>query len=372
MRSPAKGLAPERVYHHMGSAPLNVDVAEGRLAAVDDRAAARAALPGPLRWTLHLPISPLWLGGAAAAVYGVVAASVQRAGVFGPVLGAATPTQTLGVDVAYALWFAWVPIAAVLFVRGVERDATELAVRWGGEEGVADRLRIDALRVPSRFVRAGVAVGLSLTFGMVAGGFGFEALPTPALVFLVIRELAIEVGVFGTVGWAVGAAVQLSRLTEVHARADLLDPAGFAPLTRNGTRLAGLWLVMTAIGIPALVTPPASVDADFVRQGMLMTVGLSGFAFLALFLPTRGARRLMADAKCLELDRVRREIAEARREREDARLPGLLAWESRVEAVSGWPIDAATLRRLGVFVLLPLGSWIGGALVERPVDAALR
>ena len=55
----------------------------------------------------------------------------------------------------------------------------------------------------------------------------------------------------------------------------------------------------------------------------------------------------------------------------EERLPGLLAWEGRVEAVSEWPIDAATLRRPGIFVLLPLGSWIGGALVERLVDAAL-
>jgi hypothetical protein len=72
------------------------------------------------------------------------------------------------------------------------------------------------------------------------------------------------------------------------------------------------------------------------------------------------------------LTRVRAQIAEARQTRDDVRLPGLLAWESRVESVPEWPIDAAALRRIALYLLIPLGSWVGGALVERLVDALLR
>ena len=54
-----------------------------------------------------------------------------------------------------------------------------------------------------------------------------------------------------------------------------------------------------------------------------------------------------------------------------ARLPPLLAYEARVTSVREWPFDTATLARFLVFLLVPLGSWLGGALVERLVDTLL-
>jgi hypothetical protein len=53
-------------------------------------------------------------------------------------------------------------------------------------------------------------------------------------------------------------------------------------------------------------------------------------------------------------------------------MPSLLAYEARIESVREWPFDTSTLRRFALFLLIPLASWIGGALVERVVDAALR
>jgi hypothetical protein len=36
------------------------------------------------------------------------------------------------------------------------------------------------------------------------------------------------------------------------------------------------------------------------------------------------------------------------------------------------PIDAPTLRRFALYLAIPLGSWFGGALVERMVDTLPR
>jgi len=79
---------------------------------------------------------------------------------------------------------------------------------------------------------------------------------------------------------------------------------------------------------------------------------------------------------------VRGEIASARaalgacRDRphvreETSRLPALLAWETRVERMSAWPFDATSLFRFALLLLVPLGSWLGGALVERAVNALI-
>ena len=54
-----------------------------------------------------------------------------------------------------------------------------------------------------------------------------------------------------------------------------------------------------------------------------------------------------------------------------AKLPGLLAYMNQIESVREWPFDAPTLTRFFLYVAIPLGSWVGGALVERLLGAAL-
>ena len=85
------------------------------------------------------------------------------------------------------------------------------------------------------------------------------------------------------------------------------------------------------------------------------------------------------EAKRAELARVRAEIQrvkEAALEPHRAgtgadALPGLLAYESRIEAVSEWPFDMPTRLGFGAMVILAAGSWLGGAIVERLLGFAL-
>ena len=46
-------------------------------------------------------------------------------------------------------------------------------------------------------------------------------------------------------------------------------------------------------------------------------------------------------------------------------LADLVAYRGLVDAAREWPFDASTVRRFGLYMLIPLGSWLGGALVER-------
>jgi hypothetical protein len=55
-------------------------------------------------------------------------------------------------------------------------------------------------------------------------------------------------------------------------------------------------------------------------------------------------------------------------------LPSLADWiayRGLIESVREWPVDAPTLRRFTLYLAIPLGSWLGGALVERMIDALL-
>ena len=49
----------------------------------------------------------------------------------------------------------------------------------------------------------------------------------------------------------------------------------------------------------------------------------------------------------------------------------LVAYEARIESVREWPFDSGTLSRFLLYLALPLGSWAGGALVERAIDGLL-
>lgn len=154
----------------------------------------------------------------------------------------------------------------------------------------------------------------------------------------------------------------------------LLETSELRPFARAGLRGAAYWFFGSSIASLLMLDAGAW---GLVASVMVFTLGLG---VVAMVVPSRGVHESLRDAKAEELARVRGEIERARAalqgdrsaEIEAARMPALLAWEARVEQVGVWPFDAPTLVRFALFLLVPIGSWLGGALVERAVDAALR
>lgn len=52
-------------------------------------------------------------------------------------------------------------------------------------------------------------------------------------------------------------------------------------------------------------------------------------------------------------------------------LANLLTLRSHLEEVREWPFDTSVIVRFAVYLVIPLGSWAGAALVERLVNAFL-
>ena len=53
------------------------------------------------------------------------------------------------------------------------------------------------------------------------------------------------------------------------------------------------------------------------------------------------------------------------------RLTDLLAYKTQVESTREWPFNSSTLLRFGLYLLIPVASMVGGALMERVVDLVL-
>ena len=152
------------------------------------------------------------------------------------------------------------------------------------------------------------------------------------------------------------------------ARVTLGDIAPLAPFARAGLRTALLWFLGTSLASLLLV------DTDSPMLVISILVVTTAIAVASLLTPSRGVHERMREAKQQELGWLRVEIARASAALRGgdaagaAQLPALLAWEERVASAPDWPFDAGTVARFGLFLLVPIGSWLGSALAERIVE----
>lgn len=164
-------------------------------------------------------------------------------------------------------------------------------------------------------------------------------------------------------------SLRLSRLARSIREVDLLDLRPLAPFVTQG--LANVLLVVGFVAVFALFLVDPRYLTLFVPT-FLFTMLAAAFA---LALPVWGSHRRIQTAKRGELSWCRHRIRAARQALERGRtstgLDEFLAWEERIERVRAWPVDAAAVARFGLYLLIPIGSWSGGALVERLIDSFL-
>jgi hypothetical protein len=182
----------------------------------------------------------------------------------------------------------------------------------------------------------------------------------------------------GTV-YLIDSALLYSRIGERHVTIDLLNLAPLSPLARHGLRIVLLLTIVTAASVLVAIIAQPSLNPRIVPLliGCLWNTVLGTAVFV---LPVRGLRRQIRVRKAEKLTQLREGIRQNEEliagsgpESHEAsgRIPALLALEKRIESVREWPFDAPTLTRFFLYVAIPLGSWVGGALVERLLGAAL-
>jgi len=235
---------------------------------------------------------------------------------------------------------------------------------------------------------------LSPRMAGLAGLMGTAIVPSTALFIDRDPSLYFAAGYWrpeAIFGWTVGGFVgfwlgsfvyvtlayarRFSRLAESLEEPDLLDLEPVRPFARHGLSSALLWLVLVS-----LVTVNA---VDLAWFGLMVSIAFAG-GIVALVVPVQGLRVRIRDTKRAELARVNATI------RGDASAIGessvggmlagggaplslgdLLAYRSHVESVREWPFDTFTIVRFALYLVIPLGSWLGGAFVERLLGAAL-
>ncbi len=115
----------------------------------------------------------------------------------------------------------------------------------------------------------------------------------------------------------------------------------------------------------------AAVVVDLVLVLVLFLI------FLSFLGPMQIIHARLVVEKTAELERLAPLIAAARLDVErggaveGTRLAGLLSWRQAVADAKEWPTDTGTILRLFLYLAIPLGGWVGSALVEYMLESVL-
>jgi len=276
-----------------------------------------------------------------------------------------------------AVILVYVPAALVLLRRGIARDLTELRPVLRCSDSEFGKLIESATCVPNRLlaVCCGVFVLAFMLMPVYDPGFFATrrpALDDPLLQFYVLRNVFT--------GWVVGLAVASEvsatnayrALGRDHVIVDLLDTRPLHPFARKGLRSALSWILAVSLVSLFWLGPGAgATNGPIIVAVIVLVTG-------TLFYSVSGVRESIRREKGVQRDALRERIRQRRDEvlgeapsgaSEGAELASLIAYYDLIERAPEWPFDAPMIARLALFATLGLGSWLGGAVVERMLES---
>jgi len=144
----------------------------------------------------------------------------------------------------------------------------------------------------------------------------------------------------------------------------------YQPLIRQG--LTNALLVIGMVSVLSLL----AVESRYGPVLVGFWIMFIGLAWIGMMLPLRGIRKKIRVAKDQELDWCRQKLKVSRDVLKSGTggqqsIAEIIAYETMIENIRNWPFDNPTLVRFTLYLLIPLVSWLGGALVERGLDSFL-
>lgn len=286
--------------------------------------------------------------------------------------------QELQVHAVIALLIGYMLTHQLLARRELQRDLDALRLLLSdGAEVSAEEIFSAVPRLPMTAFTIGCGLLGVAIIPLFRGGAGF--LPDrPGGEFDVLWSVGANFALFALMGRFAYSGISLqARLDERitrKIRIDLLDLRPLAPYARRGLRSAMYWLLGSSIA-----------SLLFLRFGFLwahlfILIGTISVGIFAMLQSLKGVHARLEEEKRNELAALRAAIRGARGQilgdgngAADAavRLPGLLALEARTDGVNTWPFDISTFLRFSALGLLAVGSWLGGAIIERLLGLAV-
>ena len=154
---------------------------------------------------------------------------------------------------------------------------------------------------------------------------------------------------------------------------NLLDLENIYHMGRKGLGGALIWFIVVAFA-GLLILPTVNTGLWLV---IIIFVINAGIGLMFLLVPAQKVRNLIRRAKLEEMTRLDPMLIQAR---DDAlahtssttgRLSDLFVYKNQIQAIPEWPFNYSTLVRFSLYLLIPIFSMVGGALVERLIELVL-
>jgi len=285
-------------------------------------------------------------------------------------LAASSPLQITGMAITFAGILTYLA-GFVIFASERTLDfVAELRPLFASplaDELVSELNRVDPIRYAAATL-AGVVLGCFNVSWTVALGIGSRP-DWPIDLAMVLGSMCVWIFSAQVIYLRAHNGALLTRLGREALDVDLYRPQALEAFAR-----IGILDVLIVAGVLAL-TPFQSLDAEFryFNYFFAFLVGVPTGLFL-LVAPMWGIQQHLRAAKTRALREVDAQIAAADRGAEDgavARMNALVARRQYLEGVHHWPIGFRSVSRVAVYFIIPPLAWIGAALVEMLVEAAL-
>jgi hypothetical protein len=335
-----------------------------------------------LRLFRAAPVAPAWVG------LGIVLAYLALLGLVVAGFAAFDPP---GVEllVGHAQWrwelvnallIGYLVTANVYALEGALRDLRDLRPHLTGEGGVFDEIVESVTRAWPWLLPCADAVGVGIAAAMVLfdpglwGGRPHPRLADPFFLWVLVKNAAIGICTAHALATELVLTRGFFRVGGRRVRVDLLDLRPLVPFARKAQRSVVVWVGYCVLMSLFWLGGQAARSNPWLLASILTVVSAS-FALSLL-----GVHGSIARAKSAELGRVTEAI---RRARDSAlAVPGgpgaragaladLAAYRELVAATPEWPLSTPALLRSLLFVVLGVGSWVGGALADRVLGRLL-
>ena len=319
-------------------------------------------------------LRPVLVGGIAAAAGLVALFLVAQLALDRFPFGPAGSLRDLRITVLHCLLAAYLPAAFLWTVRAARARAAALA------PFLDDPAAADAPMTPSPLLLGGAAA-----FGLVSAFFGPSSMEPGVMAPLDWwrpsgwspetawhRVLGLWIGPWGaalTLAILV-ASLRLSRLARRLRPLDLFDRRPLAPFVAQAMTHA---LLVTGV---ATLSATFSVDFGAAMQVVWSLTSNVALVLAGVLLPVLGVRRRIREARDAELRWSAAAVARERllvREGEPTtgRLADAVAYATLVERVPELPFDNPALRRIALYLVIPLASWVASSVVQHLVERML-
>jgi hypothetical protein len=222
----------------------------------------------------------------------------------------------------------------------------------------------------------GVFLGVAITFidPAIAPGAA-HSVGDPVFVWALVHSAVLVWLIVRLIVYDLNTTRLYTQMCRDSVEVDLLEVRALAAFARRGQRSALAWVLFSMIfALFWLGDWAASANLPLVVMVLSM-------ATMAFGLPLVALHSNILAVKHAELDRLRQQIRDERAaaivvapsaEIDSPRLANAIGYYQLIDSAREWPVDAANLLKFAGYLMLGLGSWLGGAVVERLLDSALR